>query len=248
MFTLNSGDANKFGIQSFLSRNRTLRILNLEGNYIHDDGAESIVRGLLQNDQTLVERLYLGWNAIGNDGTIALAKMLESNTSLKVLGLGENNIKNAGARALLSAMASNTKLRDIAGLWKNHIDRRFIIFAIRRLLLSSDERQTSSNKNVSNGTTNNSNIVDDNHSMGEDEGSMSFSILKTPSSSAAAAPPPQQSNQTPLSSSSYYSQNQVHRRIQGNEKDGSEEFATETVDTRLSLTSSQGHPRTSTAS
>ena len=131
-------DEGNFGVRALLSKNRTLRVLNLEGNLIHDEGAQSLAKGIHTNDTTVLERLYLGWNGIGDDGTIALAKMLEENTSMRVLGLGENEIKNAGARALLTAMDFNTTVREISGLWRNQIDRRFIIVAIRRLLLSHD--------------------------------------------------------------------------------------------------------------
>jgi Ran GTPase-activating protein (RanGAP) involved in mRNA processing and transport len=83
-------DEDKFGVRSFLSRNRSLRILNLEGNHIHDESVEAIAKGVMENDQTSLERLYLGWNSIEDDGTIALSEMLAVNTSLRVLGLGEN--------------------------------------------------------------------------------------------------------------------------------------------------------------
>jgi hypothetical protein len=73
----------------------------------------------------------LEWNGFWDDGSIALlAKMLETNTTMRVLGLGGNEIKNDGAPALLGAMDVNTNVREISGLWCNKIDRRFIIVAI----------------------------------------------------------------------------------------------------------------------
>jgi Ran GTPase-activating protein (RanGAP) involved in mRNA processing and transport len=126
------------GIQSFLASNQSLRVLNLEGNFLHDEAVESLAIGLAQNENAALERLYIGWNAFGDDGTVALAKMLETNDNMVVLGLVQNEIQNTGARALLSAMDVNTSLREISGLWKNHIELRFIIVAIRRLLLSHD--------------------------------------------------------------------------------------------------------------
>jgi O-acetyl-ADP-ribose deacetylase (regulator of RNase III) len=148
-------DEKQFGARALLSKNRTLRVLNLEGNFIHDEGAESLAFGISVNEGTALERLYLGWNGLGDDGTIALAKMLETNTTMRVLGLGGNEIKNDGARALLGAMDVNTNVREISGLWRNKIDRRFIIVAIRRLLLSHEEQarlggSQRSNMNMSN--------------------------------------------------------------------------------------------------
>jgi hypothetical protein len=126
------------GIEPFLQKNRSLRILNLEGNNLNDESIHALSYGIKHNDYTALERLYLGWNAIGDEGTIALAEMLEVNTSLRVLGLGENLIQNAGARAVLAAMDQNTTITEISGLWRNKIDRRFIVVAIRKLLLATE--------------------------------------------------------------------------------------------------------------
>lgn len=133
----------EYGIKPFLRRNRTVRILNLEGNLITDESVISLAEGIKENNQTCLEHLYLGWNDIGDEGTVALAEMLEGNTTLRVLGLGENSIQNLGAWALLAAMDTNTTIRDISGLWRNRVDRRFIIVAIRRLLLSTESEEDS---------------------------------------------------------------------------------------------------------
>eukprot|EP00934_Nitzschia_sp_Nitz4_P000013 Nitzschia sp. Nitz4//scaffold12_size214221//67319//71587//NITZ4_001491-RA/size214221-processed-gene-0.153-mRNA-1//-1//CDS//3329534993//13//frame0 len=125
-----------FGIKHFLLENRSLRVLNLVGNHIQDGSIEAIAEGLKRNNQTRLKHLYLGRNNVGDEGAIALAEMLETNTSLLVLGLGENYIKNSGARALLYALDENTTIKDISGLWRNKIDRRYITIAIRQLLLS----------------------------------------------------------------------------------------------------------------
>lgn len=131
-------DEERFGARSFLAKNRTLRVLNLEGNYIHGEGVQSIANGIIANDRSGLERLYLGFNSIGDDGAAILAEVLERSSSLHYLGLAENAIGNAGARALLAAMETNTTIIEISGLWRNIVDRRFIIVAIRRLLLAHD--------------------------------------------------------------------------------------------------------------
>jgi len=127
---------------SFFATNTTIELLNLEGNFIHDEGIEAIARGIWQNRGTNLERLYLGWNGIGDDGCIQLAKMLESNTKLVTLGLGENDITSIGARAILASMASNSTLKEITGLYHNQIDRKFIIVAIKQLLQSNNGGST----------------------------------------------------------------------------------------------------------
>lgn len=125
---------------TFLRNNKTLKIFNLDGNFMHDEGAEQIARAIADNKSSVIEKLYLGWNGVSDDGATALAKMMETNSSLQVLGLAENDISNAGARAILSALAVNTSVREISGLYHNQIDRKFIIVAIKRLLHRYGER------------------------------------------------------------------------------------------------------------
>lgn len=124
------------GICQFFERNRSLRILNLEGNRLEDGSIVALAKGLKQNELCPLEKLYLGWNSIGDEGAVALATMLETNQCIRVLGLGENIIQNTGARSFLACLDSNSTLEDISGLWRNKIQRRFMVVAIRKLLLS----------------------------------------------------------------------------------------------------------------
>lgn len=124
---------------SFFANNTTLELLNLEGNFIHDEGIEAIAKGMHANKKCALQRLYLGWNGIGDEGCMQIARMLETNSSLRILGLGENDITSAGARALLASLASNESLREVTGLYHNQIDRKFIVAAIKSLLQSHIE-------------------------------------------------------------------------------------------------------------
>jgi hypothetical protein len=124
---------------SFFSKNKTLRVLNLEGNFVSDEGVELIAAGIAANEETALVKLLLGWNGLGDEGMKALAKMIEFNTSIEVLGLGENEITSVGARTMLSALASNATLRAITGLYRNQIDRKFIVTAIKRLMETHHE-------------------------------------------------------------------------------------------------------------
>ena len=128
------------GGSEFLRGTRTLKVLNLDGNFMHDEGACTIANAIAQNRDTVIEKLYLGWNGISDEGCTALAKMLEMNATLRVLGLAENDITNIGARAILSALSINHCVREISGLYHNQIDRKFIIVAIKRLLQRIHER------------------------------------------------------------------------------------------------------------
>ncbi|KAG7359458.1 leucine rich repeat LRR-containing protein [Nitzschia inconspicua] len=125
---------------TFLRTNRTLKELNLDGNFFHDGGVEQIANAISANRNSVLEKLYVGWNGVGDDGATALAKMIERSQTLQVLGLAENDVTNIGARAILSALAVNNSLREISGLYHNQIDRKFIIVAIKRLLHRYGER------------------------------------------------------------------------------------------------------------
>ena len=124
----------------FLRKNQSLKILNLDGNYLHDEGVDTLAVAISENSGSKIEQLMLGWNGIGDDGAIALGRMIEKNGTLQVLGLVENEITNVGARALLSSLAGNNSVREIQGLYHNQIERKFIIVAIKRLLHRAGER------------------------------------------------------------------------------------------------------------
>jgi len=129
---------------TFFAQNTTLKLLNLEGNFIHDEGFQSISHGLRVNSNsnttkrggTKLEEIYLGWNGIGDEGCLFLSRMIESNSTIKKIGLGENDITSIGARAILNALAYNDTLHEITGLYHNQIDRKFVIESISRILYS----------------------------------------------------------------------------------------------------------------
>jgi Ran GTPase-activating protein (RanGAP) involved in mRNA processing and transport/O-acetyl-ADP-ribose deacetylase (regulator of RNase III) len=129
------------GDGSFFATNKSLQLLSVEGNFIHDEGVSAIAQGLAANKDTKLEKLLLGWNGIGDIGITAVAEMFTVNQSIRTIGLAENEITSSGARAILSALASNTTLRDIAGLYHNQIERKFIVVAIKRLLHAHNEQK-----------------------------------------------------------------------------------------------------------
>ena len=68
------------------------------------------------NKNTALQKLFVGWNGVGDVGAAALAKMIEKNDTLTVLGLSENDITNTGASSLLSSLSLNTSVSEISGL------------------------------------------------------------------------------------------------------------------------------------
>jgi len=69
-----------------------LKELNLNGNFLHDDGAEQIAKAINTNTKNVLKKLECGWNGIGDIGITALANAIEESSksnhiSLRVLGL-----------------------------------------------------------------------------------------------------------------------------------------------------------------
>jgi len=124
------------GIHGFLSKNKTLRELDLSANRMTDEWVEALCRGLSFNKNSALEKVSLGFNRIGNRGAIAIGMCLTVNKSLRLLELNDNHIGNDGALALLEAIEDNTTIKDVAGLWSNKIAKRHIIVSIRQLLVS----------------------------------------------------------------------------------------------------------------
>uniref|UniRef100_A0A061RSS9 Tyrosine-protein kinase Srms n=2 Tax=Tetraselmis sp. GSL018 TaxID=582737 RepID=A0A061RSS9_9CHLO len=87
-----------------LRDNRSLVVLNLEGNLIGSPGATALAR-VLRHDGALVE-LYLEGNFIGDEGATLLVEALTQNPALKELGLDCNNVSEDVMRELEERVAA----------------------------------------------------------------------------------------------------------------------------------------------
>lgn len=84
--------------------------LNLEGTNLSDYACKSI-KLALENDNSSLEQLHLGYNNIRDEGIKLLAKGLKSNTCLKSLHLQGNNITENGWATILE-LTCNTSTID----------------------------------------------------------------------------------------------------------------------------------------
>ncbi|ESL08753.1 hypothetical protein TRSC58_03539 [Trypanosoma rangeli SC58] len=82
-----------------LKRNRCLKHLNVDGNYIADKGATAAAE-CVQN----LETLHMSCNIIQDKGAIAIASFLRKSSTLKTLNLRANRITFYGAYKLISAL------------------------------------------------------------------------------------------------------------------------------------------------
>ena len=94
-----------------LATNSTLRILDLSGNLIGDEGADRLSDALKVN--TTLQKICLHVNAIREDGAKSLAGALTVNKTLQEISLFNNKIGDDGAKHLAEALVVNTALQTI---------------------------------------------------------------------------------------------------------------------------------------
>jgi Ran GTPase-activating protein (RanGAP) involved in mRNA processing and transport len=98
--------------------NHTLRELDLSENGLccsvsAIDGLRCISESLRRSEASSLLRLNLSWNCINDDGAIALADVLRSNSKLESLDLSNNAIGNDGFNALIDALPYDIALKEL---------------------------------------------------------------------------------------------------------------------------------------
>jgi Ran GTPase-activating protein (RanGAP) involved in mRNA processing and transport len=92
--------------------NRTLRGLDLGFNEIGDEGAIAVARALSRGNATLVE-LSLSRNGIQLDGAREIAACLALNGNLQILSLADNDFGAAGGKLLAASLRRNRHLQQL---------------------------------------------------------------------------------------------------------------------------------------
>ena len=70
-----------------LTNSKTVRVLDLSGNKIGDDGVAQVVKSLEGKEQQNLQALMLADNAITSKGALLIAKLYASTESLQELHL-----------------------------------------------------------------------------------------------------------------------------------------------------------------
>ncbi len=113
-------DASSCGIQGLsgaaalgdsLRHNTVVQRLNLGNNRMGDSGAEALAEGLAVN--TGLRSLSLAHNRIGPRGAAALARALRANRALTSLDLDLNRLHDEGAREIAEALRENDSLTSL---------------------------------------------------------------------------------------------------------------------------------------
>ncbi|WIA43034.1 hypothetical protein OEZ86_009567 [Tetradesmus obliquus] len=101
--------------------NSSVVLLDLSHNAVEDIGARALARLLRERSwgSSKMRVMCLQHNQIGDDGAIALASSLSSNTQLRRLWLQHNAIGPPGAMALATAMQHNTSCTSLKLLQGN---------------------------------------------------------------------------------------------------------------------------------
>ena len=110
-------------LSNALKLNYTLKDIRLEANEIGDIGALMLADGLAENEHrpSAVEKLSLGWNDIGLEGSLSLAEMIKTNAKLNYIDLTGNKICCEGAKALAESLSYNLSLQELI-LTRNNIE------------------------------------------------------------------------------------------------------------------------------
>ena len=104
-------------ISSQLSNNTTLKILEIAGGSINDDGVITLVQSLKYNKS--ITRLYLDNNPdITSASAQSLAELLLHNNTLEVLSLSGTNIDTNGVLVLVETLKTNKRL------WRLWLDKQ----------------------------------------------------------------------------------------------------------------------------
>lgn len=95
-----------------MTNSKTVRILDVAGNHIGDEGVKIIVTALTNKQKQQLQTLILADNKVTSVGAQMVAQLMEQCNTLQELQLQNNEIDNKGGEALVKQI----KRRKIAKL------------------------------------------------------------------------------------------------------------------------------------
>lgn len=110
---------------NFKVGNNSLTTLNISCNMIKDEGAKYLASLITENNNIGLQTIDISSNGFGNEGGIAIAKALESNSTLTRLFLKGNLIKDETGVALCEALKLNKTILKIY-LDRTSIKRKYV--------------------------------------------------------------------------------------------------------------------------
>jgi hypothetical protein len=103
------GDRGAKALASLLTTNRHLQTLSLVNNAIRNEGAKALAETLSSKGCRL-HTLYLGFNMIGDEGGIALARAIHFNFALHILSLWHNVLGDDAGEEVLTMLQINSTI------------------------------------------------------------------------------------------------------------------------------------------
>jgi Ran GTPase-activating protein (RanGAP) involved in mRNA processing and transport len=107
------GPAGGRAMGEMLRSNSTLRGLDLGWNALEDEGAIAVVRALQRNNSTLKE-LSLARNGLRVDAAREIGTMMSTNSCLEVLSLADNDMGPAAGKLVAAALKRNRSLQQFS--------------------------------------------------------------------------------------------------------------------------------------
>lgn len=103
------GEASIKVLAEWLNTNTSLTVLNLQSLYLSDNYLSLLIKAMTENTNSIIRRLLIGGNDIGEASLKALELLLKTNTSLHFLELKNFSLTDSGLSLLLKAVTANTK-------------------------------------------------------------------------------------------------------------------------------------------
>ena len=102
------GDTGAAAVAGLASANTHLEVLYLGCNNIGPEGAQALGATLADKAKNITG-LWLKRNPLGPDGAASIARMLRSNSQLRVLDMVNTDLRATGVRAIVDALCSDNK-------------------------------------------------------------------------------------------------------------------------------------------
>ena len=100
-----------------LKEDNTLQSLNLHGNIIFTDESRHIANVVMVTKaiqvNTTIQKLYMSFNSISDNGVVAISDSLKINVSLQELNLRYNNVTTEGAKKIAEAIQVTKTLQKL---------------------------------------------------------------------------------------------------------------------------------------
>ncbi|KAJ1944035.1 NACHT, LRR and PYD domains-containing protein 14, partial [Linderina macrospora] len=118
-----------------------LEHLDVSSNQIAADGAQALMRAIIETPKICLKSLILDMNRFEGPGSYSVGQMLETNKSLVHLSFARNNIFGEGCQVLFGSLQRNSTLQhlDLTGNFIDHTGAEAVRDYLRRPMASDQQ-------------------------------------------------------------------------------------------------------------